>query len=110
MSKYYIVHRDYDLHKYEEKRKKVIADGGVYYLAASKATEHIVRADDEDDALRIANKHSIKSSRMEMKDITTTWVQEVLPDDNVIERRRRGKGGSVFYEDENGNLQKEGIS
>jgi hypothetical protein len=85
---------------------------------------HIIRGNSEADVKRIQNKFKISSVfgedgefRVICKEMNLTWNGIGLPiyfDDKMSEvdimclkNRRKGIGGCVWYEDENGNLQKE---
>jgi len=74
---------------------------------------HIIRATSKEDALRIREKHGISNPRFAKGELRITctksklygkWEQINLA---LLERRRKGIGGSIWYEDENGNLQTE---
>lgn len=79
---------------------------------------HVVRANDGEDALRIANKYNIGlpmgnpdvDERYIVAELFTSPNKMIIKiDEKSLKRRRKGLGGSVWYEDENGQLQKETI-
>ena len=71
---------------------------------------HIVKAFNKEDALRIREKHGI-SLPMNSTEIRTIRCHKLdLRHSDVkavLERRRKHLHGSIWYEDENGNLQTE---
>ena len=78
-------------------------------------SSHVIRANDEKDALRIRDKFgisypmNINKSKLRMKKIKCYEMD--LSNDKyglfeiILDRRRKGIGGNIWYEDENGNLQ-----
>jgi len=71
---------------------------------------HVVRARSIIDAKRITEKHRI-SYPFHSKMVKSRLYQKLNINEyfnrRLIERRRKGIGGSIWYEDENGKLQKE---
>ena len=71
---------------------------------------HIIKAYSKEDALRIREKHSI-SNPMGAKDVICIACKKVKMRHTynkvMIERRRKGLGGKIWYEDKNGGLQTE---
>jgi hypothetical protein len=78
---------------------------------------HIIKASSIKDALRIREKHGISNPRFAKGNfrITCSKIKLSFKSDGrffnqeLIERRKKGIGGSIWYEDTNGNLQKETI-
>ena len=82
----------------------------VYVSTGKTAGSHIIKAFSEEDALRIREKFGIsnpwgrkrikriKCERMDMRNPVNKWV---------LGRRKLKIGGSVWYEDDNGQLQQE---
>jgi len=72
------------------------------------STGHVVRAENSKNALDIATRHGIAypfntplvKERTVIRIPKANWWAEVL-----IERRRHGRGGKIFYEDKDGKLQ-----
>jgi D-arabinose 1-dehydrogenase-like Zn-dependent alcohol dehydrogenase len=74
---------------------------------------HIIKANSARDALRIFNQHNIRKIPDDVTKITQ-YVENLkhikYPKNYmnwVLDRRKRGIGGNIWYEDENGKLQKE---
>jgi len=82
----------------------------IYVHTGKNVGSHIIKAFSEEDALRIREKFGISNpwgrkrikcvicNRMDMRDSINKWV---------MARRRKHIGGSVWYEDNNGQLQQE---
>jgi hypothetical protein len=78
---------------------------------------HIIKAESKEDALSIRERHGISNPRFAQGDFRITCkeirvdfeIYGELVNQELIERRRKGLGGSVWYEDENGNLQTETV-
>lgn len=75
------------------------------------STGHLIRAKNEQDALRIAKKHGIafpfNSPFVKFRKIYKKLYENRTFDEALIERRRKGIGGKIWYEDKNGKLQYE---
>ncbi len=69
----------------------------------SMPTEHIVRADSSADARGIAVRHKI-AYPMGADDIYSQHVCDRSPSLKTLNQRRHGLGGSIWFEDKNGNL------
>jgi len=88
--------------------EKYYFDLGVY--GKKVQGHHIIKAESEERVLEIREKHGISNPRFakgklniscNILNMAFKHVQE------LILRRQKGIGGSVWYEDENGNLQTE---
>ena len=76
----------------------------------SRATGHVVRAKNLQDALKIATKHGIAyqfNSPFVRKRLGQKLYERHPFHKALIKRRKKGIGGSIWYEDKNGKLQKE---
>ena len=76
----------------------------------SRVTGHIVKAKNLQDALRIATKHGIAlpfNSQFVRRRSGRRLYKNHRFHKAIIERRGKGIGGSIWYEDKNGKLQKE---
>ena len=79
---------------------------------STRVSEHIVKANNEEDALRIFNQHNVKPipSHVELIKQTVNCLDELDVDNYkewILKRRWKGIGGNVWYEDKNGKLKKE---
>jgi len=72
---------------------------------------HIIKAKSRKDALRIREKYGISNPRFAEGDLRIRCdelrLEGKMKDWNLelLERRKQGFGGSIWYEDENGELQ-----
>jgi len=80
-----------------------------YYTTPSPRTGHVVRAKSEIEAQQIVIKHKITYPHNKIIDFVTSRIldKKYRFDELLIERRKRGIGGNIWYEDKNGKLQKE---
>jgi len=80
-----------------------------YYTTPSPRTGHVVRAKSEIEAQQIVIRHNIMYPHNKTIDFVTSRIlnEEYWVDKLLIERRKKGIGGSIWYEDINGKLQKE---
>jgi hypothetical protein len=68
----------------------------------------IIRAKDSVDALRINNRHEDELSTLPREALLKDqMVKSVNPLEFIVTQRRKGIGGSIWYEDDEGKLQKE---
>lgn len=76
---------------------------------------HTIRAESKSNALGIQERHGISNPRFAKGDFRITceeiklegiWKRLNL---ELLERRRHNVGGSIWYEDKNGNLQTETV-
>jgi len=75
-----------------------------------QSTGHAIKAKNLQDALKIATKHGIAyqfNSPLVRGRLARRLYKNHPFDKAIIERRKKGIGGSIWYEDENGKLQKE---
>jgi hypothetical protein len=78
---------------------------------------HIIKAESEEDALGIREKHGISNPRFAKGNLRIHCAEVNLDfeidgkflNQELIKRRKLGIGGCVWYEDENGNLQTETV-
>ena len=85
-----------------------VYDNGSFSPETIVKGHHIIKAESEKRALEIREKHGISNPRFAKGPLRISCKQ-LAPDDLRITRRQKGLGGSVWYEDENGNLQTEVI-
>jgi hypothetical protein len=84
----------------------------VKYFHLRPSTGHVVRAKSIEDAKRIIEKHGIANplySKMVRHRSYQRLYKHSFWHRSLIERRRRGIGGKIFYEDSNGKLQIENV-
>ena len=111
MDKYYSVTVRYS----KENRENLIKLGIINSnsLVTGLISVHIIKASSLKKALEIANKHEIgnpfHSKFVNTRHVKKIDMQYIFHNKELIERRLQGKGGSIWYEDEKGNLQKETI-
>jgi len=76
---------------------------------------HIIKAESEEIALEIRERHGISNPRFAQGDFRITCkevkvdfkINGELVNQELLKRRTKGFGGNIWYEDENGNLQTE---
>jgi hypothetical protein len=83
----------------------------IYYNRPNhpRITGHVIRAKSKTDALRIREKYGI-STPMNSKDIRNIQVETIRKKYfDMLNLKRRGINGNIWYEDKEGNLQTEKI-